>query len=54
MQVEELIEKLVKLAEEHPGVKVYAYSGVEAEPCEPEPEYRDWGNPNDPDKGIYL
>lgn len=54
MTIETLIEKLQSLAKEHPGATVYSMYGAESEPCEPEPEYRNWGNEQDPDRGVYL
>ena len=51
MTVAELIEKLREMPQD---AQVYSWSAPDAEPCEPTPEYADWGDPADPDRGVYL
>lgn len=50
MTVKELI---VKLLEFPLDANVYG-EDREMGAYDPMPEYRDWGNPNNPDKGVYL
>lgn len=51
MTVVELIEKLKEFPQD---AQVYVTFSVEGDRCEPAPQYCDWGNPNDPDRGVYL
>lgn len=51
MKVKELIEKLKEMDQE---ATVYTWGGFDAEPCVPTPEYCDWGNPEHPERGVYL
>jgi hypothetical protein len=53
MTIEELIAELQDIAKHYPGEKVYCVDHDDGK-FDPDPEYHDWGDPNDPDKGVYL
>lgn len=50
MTVKELILQLLKFPLDE---NVYG-EDYEMGKYDPKPEYRDWGNPNNPDRGVYL
>lgn len=50
MTVAELIEQLKQQPQD---AQIYVH-GRDGEPCIPHPRYADWGNPEDPDRGVYL